>query len=251
MAIWFSLNILAASPYISFHFHNPSCLFQVIVFLWVCQSVSKFNRAAEICGSEQWIRNNPKHSYVSLHKINKFDPNGLWHIWPSLLHIQCIYCNRICLDVLFELLCYTLNLVCQFVVNILLQPESCVANAGFLLERVRPPCCCTHYDCTFPIMPLAGWAKLEEAWPGFTSAADPEHLFRHRQESTRTPYSLNLTPLLTGTHSACVKDAYAGGSFTSTFEGKNRNHPVSRWSRWLLTTKIQHHLDLNLWPLAL
>lgn len=37
------------------------------------------------------------------------------------------------------------------------------------------------------------------------------------------PYSLNLTPRLTVTHSACIKDAYVGGSFTSsTFEGKNK-----------------------------
>lgn len=28
-----------------------------------------FNRAAEICGEEQWFRNNPKHSYTSPHKI--------------------------------------------------------------------------------------------------------------------------------------------------------------------------------------
>lgn len=37
--------------------------------------------------------------------------------------------------------------------------------------------------CTFPIVPWPyayGWAKLEEARPGFTSAAVLEHLFRHR-----------------------------------------------------------------------
>lgn len=80
--------------------------------------------------------------------------------------------------------------------------------------------------CTFPIVPWPspyGWAKLEEARPGFTSAAVLEDLFRHRQECSRTPYSLNLTPCLTVTHSSAIKDAYAGGSFTSsTFQGKNK-----------------------------
>lgn len=86
--------------------------------------------------------------------------------------------------------------------------------------------------CTFPIVPLALLilrAKLEEAWRGFTSAAVPEHLFRHRQERSWTSYSLNLTPRLTVTHSACFKEACAGDSFTSsTFEGKNKESPTEQ-----------------------
>lgn len=75
-----------------------------------------------------------------------------------------------------------------------------------------------------------GWAKLEEARPGFTSAAVPEHVFRHRQERSRTPYSLNPTPRLTVTHSACIKKTYmqAAVSLLSLLRVKIKNHPLSR-----------------------
>lgn len=72
MAVWFCVNILSASSYRSFRSHNPSCFFQFIVLSAGFVSLRwKFNRAAELCGGEQWIRNNPKHSYVSPHKIRR------------------------------------------------------------------------------------------------------------------------------------------------------------------------------------
>lgn len=116
---------------------------------------------------------------------------------------------------------------------------------AFLPQRSRPPRRCTHGPAHFPLCPWLSsyrWAKLEEARPGFTSAAVPQHLFRHRQERSRTPYNLNLTPRLTVTHSACIRDAYAGSSFTScTFEGKIKESSAEQvnreWNEWKYSLK--------------